>query len=252
MVAVVVIRPFLGKDAHLCQVIEQVGIEDVLPEQAVEAFDVGVLGGLSRLDEQIADAVLSAPVAEGMGGELRTVVGTDDLGHSPMVDDALQRLYDAVTAQREPHFNGKRLTVVVIDEVQCPEPPSIGQRIAHHVHAPALVDASGNVQFFAYPLQRPSLVSPSSCKLHLSINSQYSFSVPSKPLAVYATVVAVEPTGGMCLCQFGQLPLHLQVVQPAAVVPHAAVQRYHTAGTLDGGRTLIDQILRTLPALRGA
>lgn len=59
---VVVVHPLIGLLAHLVQGTEHVGAEQFATHAAIEAFYVGVLCGLSRLDVGQGDAVCAAPV----------------------------------------------------------------------------------------------------------------------------------------------------------------------------------------------
>ena len=69
-VFVVVGQPGVGSVLHLADGVEQPGVEHLLAEAAVEAFDEGVLVRLAGLDEQKLDPVLLGPVDERVGRQL--------------------------------------------------------------------------------------------------------------------------------------------------------------------------------------
>lgn len=88
---VVLEHPPVGGLAHVVEAREQVAVEHFLAEGAVEAFDVGVLVGLARLDVLDGHAVGLGPLHESLAQEFRSIVGAQHL-RQPMV--ALQLLED--------------------------------------------------------------------------------------------------------------------------------------------------------------
>lgn len=90
--------PVLGHAPNLLERGEHEAIQHLCAEGSVEAFDVGVLGGIAGLDVDQGDAVLLCPLPERGADELRAVVqaqspwGTTQLGQ---LRD-LQRRTDAI------------------------------------------------------------------------------------------------------------------------------------------------------------
>ena len=72
--AVVDTKPSVGQGAQLRQGFEEVRVQHLGPVAPIETFDIGVLVRLAGLDVVHRDAVLGAPVHEGLGGELGPVV----------------------------------------------------------------------------------------------------------------------------------------------------------------------------------
>lgn len=93
---VVLEHPPVGGLAHVIKAGEQVLVQDLLAEGPVEAFDVGVLVRLARLDVPDGHAVELGPLHEGLAQELRAVVGAQDLGQAVV---ALELLEDADKAR---------------------------------------------------------------------------------------------------------------------------------------------------------
>ena len=60
---VVAVSPVLGHAAHFVERGEDITIQHLGSEGAVEAFDVGVLSGLARLDVNQLNTVLLCPLA---------------------------------------------------------------------------------------------------------------------------------------------------------------------------------------------
>lgn len=59
---------------------EDLPIEQLIPNLAVEALDVAILSGTAFLNEQRTAAQPGQPAADPLGGELRAVVGADEGG----------------------------------------------------------------------------------------------------------------------------------------------------------------------------
>ena len=72
--AVVDPKPSVGQGAQLRQRFEEVRVQHLGPVAPIETFDIGVLARLAGLDVVHRDAVLGAPVHEGLGGELGPVI----------------------------------------------------------------------------------------------------------------------------------------------------------------------------------
>ena len=72
--AVVDPKPSVGQGAQLRQGFEEVRVQHLGPVAPIKTFDIGVLVRLTWLDVVHRDAVLGAPVHEGLGGELGPVV----------------------------------------------------------------------------------------------------------------------------------------------------------------------------------
>ena len=73
-VGVVVDAPVLDDDLGLEEGVEQLAVEELVAEAAVEALDPGVLPRAARVDEDRVGAVEPAPVGDGMGDELGPVI----------------------------------------------------------------------------------------------------------------------------------------------------------------------------------
>jgi hypothetical protein len=82
MKGVVVFDPRLHDLSHLFQGMEQTGIQDIFPKRAVEAFDLGILHRLVRLNVSQLNAVLLSPASQALRDELRAIVHADLPGHS--------------------------------------------------------------------------------------------------------------------------------------------------------------------------
>src|SRR3546814_2113820 len=104
-----------------------------LAEGPVEAFDIGVLVGLARLDVTDGHAVELGPLHEGFAQELRAVVGAQDLRQAVVGLELFEDADQARGRDRGIDLNVQRLAVEVVDHVEGAEAAAAGQRISHEV-----------------------------------------------------------------------------------------------------------------------
>ncbi len=71
---VVVLAPCFDNDPCLLQAVEDLAVEQFVPELAVEALAVAVLPRAARLNEQRVRADLREPVPDDLGRHLRAIV----------------------------------------------------------------------------------------------------------------------------------------------------------------------------------
>lgn len=79
MFFVVLVTPLLDQRPGLQEVAEEFAIQDLVPESGIEAFDVGVLPGRSRLNVLGLCPERFEFFPERPGNELRTVVRADEV-----------------------------------------------------------------------------------------------------------------------------------------------------------------------------
>jgi hypothetical protein len=77
-VAVVVLAPVLDHDLGLGEAGEELDGQELVAEPGAEAFDVGVLPRRAGLDVGAPRPAEPAPVAQGVGGQLGTVLTPDE------------------------------------------------------------------------------------------------------------------------------------------------------------------------------
>ncbi len=87
---VIVDPPGLDDLSGFGQPVEQVLIETLVAQPAIEAFDEGVLGGFARRDVMPFDAPVMGPFEDGVAGHLGSVVGDDRLRLAPDGNDAVE------------------------------------------------------------------------------------------------------------------------------------------------------------------
>jgi len=79
-VSVIVLSPLFDQDRSLFQGIENLHVQELVSELAVETFAVTVLPRTAGFDEQRVDVEPFELVPDGMGAELRTVIRSDVVG----------------------------------------------------------------------------------------------------------------------------------------------------------------------------
>jgi len=98
--------------------VEALGVEVLIAHPTVERLDLGVLPGAARIDEDGPRTVEPAPVVDGVGDELRTVVEADpDRGGSALFGEAVQASEDTIGIDGTLHVRGESLPGELIDDV---------------------------------------------------------------------------------------------------------------------------------------
>ena len=118
---VVVFAERFEQFAGVGQAEELVFVETFVAELAVEAFDMGVLGGFSRGDEAVIHLPLMRPAVQGEPGKLRAVVGEQALRSPAQFDQPVEHADNAVARQRGVSLDPQALTGVVVDDREHPQ-----------------------------------------------------------------------------------------------------------------------------------
>jgi len=143
---IVIMSPGFGDPSGFWKASEPVLVEALIPKAPVEALAGAVLHRLPRLDEVVSDPPLIAPLVEYPAGELRAVVGDDDLWSATFMDDSVQHPPHPKTWQAGVHLNGQALASEGVDHVQGSQRPAIGQGVRGEVHGPLLAGPSGELE----------------------------------------------------------------------------------------------------------
>ena len=89
-VVIIILHPLLCQDLHLGNVLKKVGVQDILPESPVKAFDIAVLHSSAWLDILNLNAVSPTLLPEFPADKLRAVISPDPLGFAFFTDDPVQ------------------------------------------------------------------------------------------------------------------------------------------------------------------
>lgn len=125
--------------ADFIKIAEQPGVGHLVAVAAVEAFDVGVLVWLARLDVVDHHAVRFAPRGEHLAQELGAIVSAQHVRQAAFGLQLFEHAHQPFTGERGIDLDAQRFTVEVIEHVEGPEPYAVVKRIAHEVGGPHLV-----------------------------------------------------------------------------------------------------------------
>lgn len=123
---------------------EPPAVRELLAEARVEALDGAVLPWAARVDEDGRDAVLGHEPLDGLGDELRAVVGADVLGSCLLADHGLEENADDVLLlDRGGHEGGDNALGVLVDDEEDAQGASLPRAEHHEVPRPDLIWPGG-------------------------------------------------------------------------------------------------------------
>src|SRR5258706_14289656 len=122
---------------------EDLAIEQLVAEAAVERLAIGILPRAAGLDESHLDVLGSQPVAHCACDELGAVVGANEGRRTVSGDQILQNLDDSLAGDVVRGFDVQTLPSEVVDDGQDLERSSIFQLIENEVVAPDMVLSLG-------------------------------------------------------------------------------------------------------------
>ena len=143
---VVILLPGVDDHSGMGETAKPVQIQAFITKLAVEALDVGVLGGLAWLDEVQGDAAYAMrvrPCIQHLPGKLRAIVDRDLFRHAMRGDELVEDARDALARQRGIDLNGQALSSDQIKDVERTKPAAVDQHILHEVHTPGLAPLPG-------------------------------------------------------------------------------------------------------------
>lgn len=143
---VVLPKPRSGCGLRVLDRFEQVHVQPLMANGAIEPLDIGVLRRITGLDKQDLDPAFGRPGLEGRTVHLTAIVAADDFGLALPLDDPIQGSSDSDARQALIDLDPKPLAVVVIEHIECPESPSASQTIVHEVDGADFVRTSGYAQ----------------------------------------------------------------------------------------------------------
>src|SRR5512137_955349 len=131
--------PPFNEHLSLFQGIEDLTVEPLIPQLAVETLNEAILPGASRLDIQGLNPDAAQPVSNRFGRKLRAVVRTDVLRNAMPDKKSCQTLQHIVSAEPTLHNNRQALPAVLVDHRQKPQrAPAMGT-LCHKVIGPDVV-----------------------------------------------------------------------------------------------------------------
>ena len=203
---VVFVDPAASDFAYLGKEFEHVGIEHLVSEGAVEAFDIRVLIRFAGLDVVEFHALVPAPGGEHAGQVFGAVVDPDCVGFAPPLHEPIECAHHAGTGNGGIHHNRQRFAHALIEDVQRAEAATVIERIGHEVHGPFRIGPSLHHHRLLNPCRQAALGSPRQIELHGLVNAIHPLVIP--PVAHQAKAVVAHPES------------------PARVLLHDGVQRF--------------------------
>ena len=133
------LTPLLDQCLGLFHRAENLPVEQLVSELAVEAFIVPVLPWATWLDKEGLHADPFKPFAKGYCDKLWTIVGSDIARHAMLQHCVGDSVQDIARAQLALHFDGQAFSSVLIDQRQHAERTSIMCSILDEVIGPDMV-----------------------------------------------------------------------------------------------------------------
>ena len=140
---IVVTPPGFDHDPGLLQTVEDLTVEELVAQLAVEAFAIAIFPGASGFDVGGPGANSGNPVSQRNSNELRTVVGAD-MGRDAAQDKQVAERIDDVCSPEVPGYpDGEGFACELIDDAQHPEPPSVVGALRDKVIGPDMIGSLG-------------------------------------------------------------------------------------------------------------
>ena len=136
---VVVVSPCLDHDLRLLECVEDLAVEQLIAELAIEAFAVAVLPGAARLDVGGLRTDSSDPGTERPGHELRAVIRANVSRYAMQDEEICERVDDVRGLEGSRHPDRQRLAGELVDDAQHPERPPFMGAIGNEVIGPDVV-----------------------------------------------------------------------------------------------------------------
>src|SRR5271155_599743 len=136
---VVVLTPHLDQHLRFRQTVEDLAVQQFIPQLPVEALHVPVLPRAARFDEQCLHAYFRQPIPYYSSRELRAVVAADVLRHAPRRHQPRQPLEHIVTRQLPGHVDRQTLPRVLIHDRQHLQRHAVVRATAHKIVRPHVI-----------------------------------------------------------------------------------------------------------------
>src|SRR5271155_4764951 len=136
---VVVLTPHLDQHLRFRQTVEDLPIQQFIPQLSIEALNVSIFPRTTRFDEQRLHAYFRQPLPYYSSRKLWTVVAADVPRHAPCRHQPCQTLQNIITRQLPRHVDRQALARVFIHQRQHLERHTIVRATAHEVVRPYVI-----------------------------------------------------------------------------------------------------------------
>src|SRR5881409_2242112 len=116
--SVVVTTPALDDDLRLAKGVEDLAIEQFVPQPGIEALDVSVLPRTARSDVGGLGSDRRDPLLDGLGDELRAVVGADVARHAAQDEQVREHVDEVDRLELASDADRQALVGELVDDVE--------------------------------------------------------------------------------------------------------------------------------------
>ena len=112
------VSPGFDENLGFLEGVEDLPVQELVAQSGIETLDVAVLPGRSRLDEGSAGADRGDPPPDGLGDELRSVVGADVARNAAQEEQIGQHIDDVDRGELAPDPDGQPLAGELVQDVE--------------------------------------------------------------------------------------------------------------------------------------
>jgi len=159
---VVLATPGFDQHLRLLQGVEDLAVEELIPQPGIEAFDVAVFPGTAGRDVGGLGPHRGDPRLHRLGDELRPVVGPDMSGHATQDEQIRKHVDDVMRIQPPRHPDRQSLAGEFIDDVEHAQLAAVIRAVLDEIIGPDMVgpfrlqpDAGAVIQPQPGPLRLP-------------------------------------------------------------------------------------------------
>lgn len=117
---VVIEAPLLDEQSGFFETCEPLLVQTLFPKATIEAFDVPVLRGLTRVDEVQLHSIVLGPDVQFLASKLRSIVDLKQFGFTKPLSELLQHPHDALATQAGVNLNCQAAPGEDVDDIQRP------------------------------------------------------------------------------------------------------------------------------------
>src|SRR5215211_931895 len=140
---IVMPAPALDDDLCLAESVEDLAVEQLVPEPSIEALDIAILPGAAWSDVGGLGSDREDPLLNGLGDELRAVVRADVARHAAQDEQVREHVDDVDGLQLASDADRQALVRELVDDVEHPDLPFVMSPILDEVVGPDVIAVLG-------------------------------------------------------------------------------------------------------------
>ncbi len=165
-------------NTYLLQIFENVIVQDLLPIGAVEPLHERILGGLPRFDEFQMNPMALGPLCHRQRDKFGAVVHSDLFRIATPRSDLIEHPDNSGCRQVCIDFYTKRLSIEIVQDIECSEGPAVCEAVTHEIHRPTLIHLPWNAERHRISRRQPLFALAFEIQPELAVDSMNSFVVP--------------------------------------------------------------------------